>query len=149
MVLFKLLVFNKFAYHPFKKVLKNLRAYFYQDSSRRARLKRLVESVGLDDKIPTNVHYHASCYRQNTRRIDEVIVKNPNQEEVYSAARRKFVEAMERSLFDEGEMRTLGSIKNEYISIRESFGIQADIRSTFVKDCLIEEFGNRIVIHKR
>ncbi|XP_066923249.1 uncharacterized protein [Clytia hemisphaerica] len=60
-----------------------------------------------------------------------------------------FLESVERSLFQEGEMRTLKSLKEEYEQIREGFGILGETRTTFVKDCLVSKFGDRVVIQKR
>ncbi len=77
------------------------------------------------------------------------MVASDSPTDVYEAARTKFFEAVERSLFEEGELRTLKSLKEEYLKIRESFGILTEVSSAGVKDCLINEFGTRIVIQRR
>ncbi|XP_066920448.1 uncharacterized protein [Clytia hemisphaerica] len=36
-----------------------------KDTTRRARLRRLVESLGSEKEIPNNIRYHSTCYRIN------------------------------------------------------------------------------------
>ena len=123
--------------------------FLCQDTTRRARLRKLVESVGSEGSVPTNIRYHATCYRIHTRNLEENYQVDEEIEEVYTAAREMFLKSVERSLFQEGEMRTLKSLKEEYEQIREGFGILGETRTTFVKDCLVNKFGDRIVIQKR
>lgn len=111
-------------------------------------MRRLVESLGSEKEIPNNIRYHSTCYRINTRTY-EAVSQVDEGEEAYSAARKMFLESVERSLFQEGEMRTLKSLKEEYEQIREGFGILGETRTTFVKDCLVSKFGDRVVIQKR
>ena len=101
--------------------------------------------------MPANLRYHFKCYRSNTRLADDQTKnsKATNENDVYLAAQQKFFKAVETSLFTDGEMRTLRSLTNEYSLIRKDFGILSSVRSTYVKDKLASEFGDRVCFQKR
>ena len=117
---------------------------YLEDRETRERLNILVSST--TDPLVEKISYHVRCFKKYMRpvydpdRQREDNIQNVNYEEV----KQKFFRHVYEKLFEEGEVRTLKSLTKEYEQIRLNFGIVSEIKSSYVKDLLIKEFGQQL-----
>ena len=123
---------------------------YVEDDSLRERLRVVVSST--TDPLAAKIRYHARCFKRYMRPVyeadpesDDGNIQNVNYEDV----RQQFFRHVFEAIFEDGEVRTLKSLTQQYEQIRLNFGIISKIKSSHVKEMLIKEFGGQIGFEER
>ena len=118
----------------------------------RHRLESLVESTtALSDPSAMDIVYHVSCWKKY------IPVKRPNSSEAMhlqnvclSEAKSLFFKHVDSVIFTEHEIRSVQSLLDDYKRIVGDYGYPVgNVKSSYVKDLLIEEYGDLIGFKER
>ena len=122
---------------------------FLEDEEKRDRMTRVVDSVfALSDPFAADLMYHHTCWREN---VDNVSQKSTHIQNVtLNEARSLFFKHVDNVIFAEHEIRSLQSLLSDYKVIVSEYGYPVgELKSSYVKQILIEEYGWTIVFKER
>ena len=122
-----------------------------EDEMLRLRLSRLVESTdALSDAFAADIMYHHSCYLDHITNRFSTDKGIHLQNVTYSEMKHLFLRRVEEIIFTEHEIRSLQSLLREYKQIAAEYGFPVGkVKSSYVKDVLIKEYGDGIGFHER
>ena len=129
---------NTFKRHP----------VFLNDDHDRERMTAVVNAIsGLSDIYASDIRYHKKCWRDNIINAQRLShLQSVSLEE----ARSLFFKHVDSVIFEEHEIRTLQSMLSDYKAKVSDFGYNVgDIKSSYLKQLLIDEYGNNIGFKER
>ena len=124
-----------------------------EDEEIRARLSKIVESTeALSDPFAADIMYHHLCWMEyvaNNNKFDQdkaVHIQNVT----YLEMKHIFLRKVDNIIFIEHEIRSLQSLLLEYKNVASEHGfLVGNIKSSFVKELLIKEYGDKIGFYER
>ena len=118
----------------------------------RDRINCLIDSVA-DQPYAHEIRYHHSCWLKHVRHFQKMSDddKLPCMNNVtLREAQTIFFDHIRTVIFHEHELRSLQSLLQDYNTIISQYGYPVSgVKSSFIKDILIREFGNKIGFHFR
>ena len=113
------------------------------------RLKALTLSI--NDPFAEEIRYHASCF---SKYVEIPAIKRQKEYLNYlnlklSDLKNIFAENVRKSIIEDGEIRTLKSLQNDYRLLYQSFGFDKQSHHQGIKNILTEYFGDEIQFKKR
>lgn len=123
-----------------------------EDEDLRHRLTQLVESTSaLSDPFANDIRYHHACWRKNINHTKLLADDTIHLQHVcLSEARNLFFQHMDSIIFTEREIRSLQSLLADYKRIVGDYGYAVgDIKSSYLKELLIREYGGTIGFKER
>lgn len=134
-------------WQSFKKHINNL-----EDEEMKQRLSVFISSVAID---PTKVfaielRYHQECWLKYVYDYRYEPSDTSPCDEQFLEAKTIFLRHVESVVFEEGELRTLKGLLEDFCNVLKNFGIDSSCkRTSTVKEMLQEKFGDRIGFHTR
>ena len=126
------------------------------DDQTRARVNTLLEWID-EDYTAIEIRYHPKCWTNNVRKW-----QNMNRNKKRQMVREKtvslrevqalFMDHVREVIFQEHEMRSLQTLLNDYKDMRYTSGHiygTEGLKSAYVKELLLKEFGDKIGCHQR
>ena len=122
-----------------------------KDELLRVRLSKLVESISaLSDVFATDVYYHHSCWLQHIHMQIDPSDAIHLQNVTYCEMKQIFFKRIDKIIFQEHEFRSLQSLLDEYRTVAMEYGFDVGrLKSSYVKEILSKEYGDRIGFHER
>ena len=119
--------------------------HFLKDEDMKQRISCFIDST--TDPFACDILYHSSCWSTYALLKDNDNVQDKvSLEEV----RSKFFKHVDEVIFKEREIRSLQSLLNDYKCIVSDYGYSVgDIRSSYLKEILIHEYGMQVGFHER
>ena len=123
-----------------------------EDKELRDRLNTLIASIpdaqtafGIENRYD---HYCWRKYVSNARPLTDENMLHLQQVNLREA-QALFLHHVRHVIFQEHELRTLQSLLNDYKCIISDYGHNSTVKSSFLKELLINEFGEGIGFHQR
>ena len=122
-----------------------------QDDVMRERINRLIDSV--TDPFSTEIRYHHKCWLKYVGSYQKMAVEeqhNMLNQVTFREAQTMFMDHVRCVIFEEHEIRSLQSLLRDYKSIVGTYGFPiSGVKSSYVKEILLREFGDHIGFHQR
>ena len=124
--------------------------FLIEDRELRERLTLLVESTAaLSDPFANDIMYHHACWLKYITHANQNFTRSESsmhlQNISLSEARTLFFRHVDSVIFNEHEIRSLQSLLADYKRIISDFGYPVgDVKSSFLKDLLINEYKDAI-----
>lgn len=118
-----------------------------EDEELRGRLTRLIESTSaLSDPFANDIMYHHVCWMKHIHRADFKPDDAMHLQSVsLSEAKNLFFRHVDSVIFTGREIRSLQSLLADYKRIVSEYGYAVgDVKSSYVKDLLINEYPEKI-----
>ena len=135
------------AWHSFKR-----HTVLIADKQVRDRLSKLIESTSaLSDPFANDISYHHACWMKHIHHVEF----NPDhaihlQNVSFFEAKNLFFRHVDSVIFSEREIRSLQSLLVDYKRIIREYGHHVgDVKSSYVKDMLINEYQEKIGFKER
>ena len=122
------------------------------DKETRERLNTLIASIpDCYTAFGLEIRYHRKCWRDNVSSVKPLTDENSQhlQHINLREAQVIFFEIVQQIIFTDHEFRTLQSLLRDYIRIISNYGHNSNVKSSYVKDILIKEFGDHIAFYER
>ena len=115
----------------------------------RVRLSKLIETTS--DAFAADIMYHHSYWMKHitNSQIDADEAMHL-QNVTYSEMKHIFFKKIDQIIFEEHEIRSLQSLLQEYKQVAAEYGFSVgNLKSSYVKELLIKEYGDSIGFHER
>ena len=125
---------------------------FIEDEELRGRLTRLVEStLALSDPFANDIMFHRACWMKHVNNISSRQSDTMHLQNVcLTEARQLFFRHVDSVVFKEREIRSLQSLLVDYKRIVCDYGYHVgDVKSSYLKELLIKEYGDTIGFKER
>ena len=101
--------------------------------------------------IGLEIYYHHKCYQDNVFNAQILDTGSAHHQPSMSFhdAQIIFFDFVRQAVLVDHEFRTLQSLLHEYVTLMSSIGHYSKVKSSYVKEILIKEFGDRIAFYKR
>ena len=125
---------------------------YIDDQETRGRLNMLISSIhDCHTAFGLEIRYHRKCWYDNVK-YRKPLTDEGSQHLQYVNFREAqviFFEFVQQVIFTYHEFRTLQSLLRDYIRIISNYGHDSNIKSNYVKQILIKEFGDNIAFYEQ
>lgn len=122
-----------------------------QDDKMRDRINRLIDSV--TDPFSTEIRYHHKCWLKYVGAYQKLSVEEQPMvlnQVTFREAQTTFLNHTRRVICESHEIRTLQGLLSDYKNIVGNYGFPTSgVKSSYVKELLLREFGDKIGFHVR
>ena len=118
----------------------------------RSRLNTLISTISdFHAAIGMEIRYHRKCYLENITNAEQMNDENSQhlQNVNLREAQSIFFLHVKKVIFDDHEFRTLQNLLSDYNRIVSNHGFNTVVRSSYLKELMIREFGDDIGFYER
>ena len=132
------------SWHTFKR-----HPVYIKDEELRERMTQIIHAVSvLSDPFAADLVYHHCCWQNNIHHVSHNTTHLQNV--TLQETRDLFYKHVETVIFGEHEIRSLQSLLSDYKVIASEYGYPVgDIKSSYIKQLLISEYGSDIGFQER
>lgn len=125
-----------------------------EDVNMRERLNTLIASIpDSHTAFGVEIRYHRMCWRNYVSHPEQKQFTDENIQHLQHVNLREaqtlFYHHVRQVIFNDHEIRTLQGLLQDYKRIISNHGHNPTVKSSFLKEILLKEFGNDIGFHKR
>ena len=99
------------------------------------------------------IRYHRECWRNYVSNPLKRSLSDENTEHLQHVnlreAKEIFLHHVRQVIFEDHEIRTLQGLLMDYKRITSNYGYYSTVKSSFLKEILVKEFGDDIAFHDR
>ena len=119
------------------------------DEAIQERISMLVSSISdFKTAVGLEIRYHPKCYKQYVS-IEKNLEDSTDIGMNVQEAQRNFFELVQQVIFVDHEFRSLQSLLRDYTTIKENYGQESIVKSSYIKTILKKEFGDKIGFYER
>ena len=126
---------------------------YMNDTAMCNRLSILISSIpDFKSAVASKIQYHKSCYLEHvTHPLQQSQSDTSLNHKQFSLqeAQGVFFEMVNQVIFQDHEFRSVQSLLRDYTRIINSYGYHSVVKSSYVKDILKREYGDKIAFYSR